>query len=115
MNLKALLDVEIEERSMKLAKLDPGTKEYSDAVEGLAKLIDRRIEIEKLELSEAQTEKQMKAEHNDRVVRYIIDSGKVILPLGTAVGMSLLAYTFEAKGVVPVGIGKKWVEKLTKY
>jgi hypothetical protein len=115
MNTKDYLDGEIKRLYDRMTKLDPESKEYATLEENWTKLVNQKLEIEKHEASTTQTEKQMKADRNDRVARYFIETGKVILPLGTAVVMTLLAYTFEAKGVIPVGIGKKWADKITKY
>lgn len=109
------LDAEIKRLHDRMTKLEPESKEYEDVENKYLKLMSQKLEYEKYKSSVEQNDKQMKADFNDRVARYIIDGGKVVLTVGSAVGMGLLAYTFEAKGVVPVGIGKKWVDKLTKY
>jgi hypothetical protein len=115
MNTKNLLDEEIKRLYDKLSKLDPDSEGYAELEDNWAKLVDRKIEIEKLESSEAQNEKQMKEDRKDRIVRYIIDSGKVILPLGVTVVGTLLAFTFEERGTISSNIGKKFMDKLTKY
>lgn len=115
MNTKNLLDEEINRLYDKLSGLDPDSEDYEAMEDKWTKLVDRKLEIEKLESSEAQTEKQMKEDRKDRVVRYIIDAGKVILPLGITVVGTLLAFTFEEKGTISSNIGKKYLDKLTKY
>lgn len=115
MDMTNYLDGEIKRLYERMTELEPHSEEYEDVENKYLKLMSQKLEIEKHKSSVTQTEKQMKEDRNDRVVRYVIDSGKIALPLGTAVVMTLLAYTFEAKGIVPMGIGKKWVEKLTKY
>lgn len=115
MDTKNYLDGEIKRLYERMSKLDPESKEYAAVEENWTKLVNQKLEIEKHEASKAQTEQQMKADRKHRVADYIIDSGRVILPLGVTVLGTLLAYTFETKGVVPVSIGKKFVDKLTKY
>ena len=115
MDMNTYLDGEIKRLYERMSKLDPETKEYATVEENWNKLVNQKLEIEKHETSKAQTEQQMKADRKHRVTGYIIDTGRVILPLGVTVLGTLLAYTFEAKGVVPVSFGKKFVDKLTKY
>lgn len=115
MNTENYLDMEIKRLYERMTELDPETKEYEDVEEKYLKMVAQKLEIEKHEASVTQTEKQMKMDRVDRAWRVIVDSGKVVLPLGTAVVMTLLAYTFEAKGVIPMGVGKKWADKLTKF
>lgn len=110
MNLKTILDVEIEERSAKLSKLEPGTKEYSDAVEGLAKMMDRRIEIEKLETSEAQTEKQMIEERNARWLKIGCDILLGIGGLGLTYWGAKASFKFEETGTITSQAGKKFMD-----
>ena len=112
MNMKTILETEIEERSAKLSKLEPGTKEYSDAVDGLAKLIDRRIEIEKLEMSEAQSEKQMIEERNARWLKIASDLLLGIGGLGLTLWGAKASFRFEEKGTITSQAGKKLMDRI---
>jgi hypothetical protein len=115
MNTKHYLDGEIARIYNEMSKLDPTTDEYGKLESKWTELLVQKLEFEKHEASVTQNEKQIIENRKDRVGRTIMDGFKVVLPLGTAVVMTLLAYTFEAKGVIPVGIGKKWADKITKY
>lgn len=113
-NLKTILDVEIEERSAKLANLEPGTKEYSDAVDGLTKLMDRRIEIEKFEAAEAQSEQQLKEERKSRLSKNLIDIGLGLAGLGlTAWGMCV-SIQFEKDDSFTSQLGKRSLDRILK-
>lgn len=114
MNIKTLLDVEIEEKSLKLANMEPDTKEYDAAVDSLTKLMDRRIEIEKLELSEAQTEKQMKEERKSRFVKNLIDVGAIVVPAAITIWGACVSFKFEETGTITTSIGRKFMDKLIK-
>lgn len=108
MNTKDRLEKEIERLHKVMADLDPNSEEYAKLEDNLTKLMDRLIEIEKHEASVAESKK-------DRISRCINDNLKWAIPLGVSVGMSFLAMYAEAKGVVPFGVGKKWIDKVTKY
>lgn len=112
MNMKTLLDVEIEEKTLALANMDSGSKEYSSAVESITKLMDRRIELEKLETSETQSEKQMKDDRIARLVKNIIDVGAIVLPLAVTVWGAKVSFKFEEEGTITTAVGRKFMDKL---
>ena len=112
MSMTTKLHVEIEDRLDKLSKLDSGTKEYAEAVDSVTKLIDRAIEIEKLEESEIRTEKQMKEEQKSRIVKNLIDVGGIVLPLAVTVWGAKASFKFEETGTITTGIGRKFMDKL---
>ena len=115
MSLTTKLHVEIDDKFDKLADLDPASKEYSAAVDSVTKLMDRAIEIEKLETSEAQNEKQMKEDHNARLVKNCIDVGSVVLPLSlTYLGMRASFY-FENENTITSTVGRKIMDKLFNF
>ena len=114
MNMKTLLDVEIEELFNELADLKKDSKEYADVESKLATLMDRRIEIEKIESSEAQAEKQMKEDRKTRLAKNIIDVGAIILPLAVTIWGAKASFRFEEEGTITTAIGRKFMDKLIK-
>lgn len=100
------LDVEIDRLYERLKTLDPETEEYTKVEECWLKLVAQKLESEKHE-----------SDKKDRGWRYVIETGKVILPLGLTAVFSLLAWQIEAKGGsgLPFNFGKRFVEKITKY
>lgn len=114
MNMKTLLDVEIEDKFEDLSNLDPGSKEYAAVTDSITKLMDRRLEIEKLEASEAQNEKQMKEDRKARLAKNLIDVGSIILPLAVTVWGAKASFKFEEEGTITTAIGRKFMDKLIK-
>lgn len=112
MNIITLLDAEIEEEFNEIAKLGPGTKEHAAAVETLTKLMDRKIEIEKLETSENQNEKQMKEERKSRIVKYLIDIGLGIAPLLVTIWGAKATFKFEEEGTITTTAGRQFITGL---
>lgn len=112
MSMTTKLSVEIDERFDKLAELDPSSKEYSAAVDSITKLMDRAIEIEKLESSEAREEKKMKEDHKARLAKNAIDIGSVILPLAVTIWGARASFKFEEEGTITTTIGRKFMDKL---
>lgn len=107
MNTKDYLNEEIARVYEVMGKLDPDTEEYGKLEARWTELMDRKIEIEK-------SETQAKENRKDRFWRNVSDVFKVALPLGVSVGMTFMLTAAEAKGVMPYGFGKKWVDKITK-
>lgn len=115
MSMVTKLNVEIEEKFDELAKLDPTTKEYSAAVDSVTKLMDRAIEIEKLESSETQNEKQMEEDRKSRLVKNCIDVGSVVLPLAVTIWGAKASFKFEETGTITTSVGRKFMDKIISW
>ena len=115
MSMVTKLNVEIEEKFDELAKLDPTTKEYSAAVDSVTKLMDRAIEIEKLESSETQNEKQIEEDRKSRLVKNCIDVGSVVLPLAVTIWGAKASFKFEETGTITTSVGRKFMDKIISW
>lgn len=115
MSMVTKLNVEIEEKFDELAKLDPTTKEYSAAVDSVTKLMDRAIEIEKLESSETQNEKQMEEDRKSRLVKNCIDVGSIVLPLAVTIWGAKASFKFEETGTITTSVGRKFMDKIISW
>lgn len=119
MSMITKLHVEIDDRFDDLAKLDPSSKEYSAAVDSIVKLMDRAIEIEKLETSEAQNEitksqneKQMKEDRKSRLVKNLIDAAGIVLPLAVTIWGARASFRFEEEGTITTAAGRKFMDRI---
>ena len=115
MSMTTKLNVEIEGRLDKLSKLDSGTKEYAEAVDSVTKLMDRSIEIKKLEESETRTEKQMKEERKSRIVKNLIDVGGIVLPLAVTLWGVKASLYFEDSNTVTTTVGRKFMDRMFNF
>ena len=115
MNMTTKLHVEIEDKLEKLSKLDSGTKEYAEAVDSVTKLMDRAIEIEKLEESENRNEKQIKEERKSRIVRNLIDVGGIVLPLAVTLWGVKASLYFEDSNTVTTTVGRKFMARMFSF
>ena len=115
MSMTTKLNVEIEDKFDKLAELDPSTKEYAVAVDSITKLMDRAIEIEKLESSDAQNEKQMKEDRKSRLVKNFIDVGSIVLPLAVTIWGACASFKFEENGTITTSVGRKFMDKIISW
>ena len=115
MSMVTKLQMEIDERLDAANELDPTSKEYEAVVNSVTKLMDRAIEIEKLELSETQNEKQMKEEHKARLIKNLIDIGAIVLPLGVTLWGVKASLYFEDENTVTTTAGRKFMDKLFNF
>ena len=115
MSMTTKLHVEIEDRLDDISRLDPTTKEYTAAVDSMTKLMDRAIEIEKLEASESHNEKQMKEEHDSRLVKNGIDIGLGLLPIAVGIWGTKVCLKFEETGTITTTVGRKILDKVLSF
>ena len=91
MSIETLLQEEIQNELGELKRISIGTDEYKATVDGVTKLMDRVIEIKKLNIDkddkavtrEIETDiksKQMEEERRDRVIKNCITVAGIIVP-----------------------------------
>lgn len=115
MGMTTKLYVEIEDRLDDVNRLDPTSKEYATAVDSVTKLMDRAIEIEKLEASETQNEKQMKEDRKARLIKNLIDIGGIVLPLGVTLWGVKASLYFEDENTITTTVGRKFMDKMFNF
>ena len=119
MKIKETLYKEIEDELQALNEIEVGTDEYKLSVDGVTKLLDRAIEIEKheAEMKEREAERiakniQVAEEQKDRVVKNYISAGGVVLPLLVTIWGTLKSFKFEKDGTVTTIMGRGFINKL---
>lgn len=119
MSIETLLRGEIEEEFSKLNEMKVGTEEYRTTVDGLTKLIDKAIDIEKIE-AEIETKnaemafktKQMEEENKDRLIKNVIAVAGVVIPVGVTIWGTLVSFKFEETGSITTIMGRGFINKL---
>ena len=122
-SIRELLDEEIQVEFEKLSKLEVGSESYKATVDGLAKLVDRAVEIDKIEMEnstkiEAQNIEndlkalQIKEDNLDRWVRNGIAIAGIIVPSVLTVWGTLKSFKFEETGTVTTILGRGFINKL---
>lgn len=119
MKIKETLYKEIEDELQALNEIEVGTDEYKSSVDGVTKLLDRAIEIEKheAEMKEREAERiakniQVAEEQKDRVVKNYISAGGVVLPLLVTIWGTLKSFKFEQDGTITTIMGRGFINKL---
>ena len=123
MNMKRLLCDEFQSEIAELGKMELGTDEYKVAVDGVTKLADRLIEIDKIDISHDEKmeslrvdreikEAQMRDERKDRTIKNVIAVGTTAATVGVTVWGALKTWKFEEKGTITSMFGRGFIQKL---
>lgn len=124
--IETLWDAEIKNELELLATRDIGTEESKAMIDGITKLMDRKIElmrfnadclqkkdIHDLDQLEYELKKQqLREEKRDRLVKNIMTGAGIVLPLLVTIWGTVVSLNFEKEGVVTTGAGRGFVNKL---
>ena len=100
-----------------------GSEEYKTAVDGLTKLVDRAIELEKIDVSsqekveDRETDrdlklKQMDEDRKDRNVRNAIAVAGIVIPTVVTIWGTIKSIEFEKEGTITTIMGRGFIQKL---
>lgn len=123
MSIKTKLHIEIDEGFDKINEMEIGTDQHKAAVDEIVKLMDRAIELEKVE-NEAEDKKktrendkalrlkQMEDENKDRLVRNCLTGASILSGIGVTVWGALKSWKFEETGTITSTAGRKFINNL---
>lgn len=123
MNIETLLREEIQNEFEALNGIEKGTEPYKTTVDGLTKLMDRAIELEKIENDvqdkaesrEIETklkEKQMDEDLKDRFIKNCLTAAGIIIPSLITIWGTCKSLKFEEEGTVTTIMGRGFINKL---
>ena len=118
-SLRDVIQSELEE----LKDMEVGSDEYKTTVDGVTKLTDRVIELEKLNIEKQDKAenrkndqdlklKQMEEDKKDRLIKNCLSAAGIILPLGLTVWGTYKTFEFEKEGTVTTMMGRGFINKL---
>jgi hypothetical protein len=113
----------IKEDFDKLKGNDLGSDERKAALDEVTKLMDRAIEIEKintdcqskaktLESEELMRKQQIEDEKKDRLIKNLISVAGIVLPIGLTIWGTKVSLKFEEEGTVTTIMGRGFINKL---
>ena len=122
-NIETLLHEEIQEGFDALSKMERGTEIHKTTVDEVAKLFDKAIEIEKIEIEAKDKAKsreieaslkraQMEEDRKDRRFKNGIAIGGLVLPLAVTIWGTFKTLKFEEEGTVTTIMGRGFINKL---
>lgn len=123
MNVKTLLDEEIVSEIENLNKVPLGSEEHKIAADALAKLLDKSIEMDKLDLEYQDKADSREAANNlklteieeekkDRRVKNILTGVSVVGGFALTIWGTIKSFEFEKDGVITTIMGKGFIQKL---
>ena len=125
MNIRNVLENEIENEFEELGKIEVGTDKYKSAVDGVTKLVDKAIDLEKFYIemedkvdareNEADLKaKQIKNDKRDQIVRNGIAIAGIVVPTAITIWGTLTTLKFEEVGTVTTNAGRAFMNRLFK-
>lgn len=123
MEFENLLTEEIQAEIESLKGMELGSEPYKVAVDGITKLIDRSIDIEKYsaERKEKAEEKELEAywkeresaeEKKDRRIKDGIAIAGIVLPIIVTIWGTKASFKFEEEGTITTIMGRGFINKL---
>ena len=123
MDIENLLYDEIETELEKLRDKEPGSDEHKAIVDEAVKLIDRAIEMKKVdndckdktvirENEQAARLQQMTDEKKDRLIKNVLNAAGIILPILLTMWGTKVSLKFEETGSFTTIMGRGFVNKL---
>lgn len=123
MNVRTLLETEIQDEFKSLKGVDFGSEQYKTSVDGITKLTDRLIEFEKFDVEHKEKVenrkiendfklREMEDERNDRLIKNCLTGASIITGIGLTVWGTLKSLKFEENGSVTTIVGRGFINKL---
>lgn len=123
MSIDTLLKEEIQDEFEQLGNMAVGSDEYKVTVDGLAKLMDRAIEMKKFdtEVEEKRAQRnvendlkveELRDERRDRIVKNCIAVGGILIPTAVTIWGTRKSIEFEKEGTFTTIMGRGFINKL---
>lgn len=122
-NIELWTDQEIEAGFTRLCKMELGSEERKAAFDELMKLMDRKIEIIRIEnecedraaareAEQLMKKQQLNDENKDRLIRNIISLVGIGLPIIVTVWGTKVCLKFEETGTITTQMGRGFLQRL---
>lgn len=128
MSIKAQLEDEIRDEFEALRKIEVGSDTYRATVEGLTKLVDRKIEMDKVEVDARERvlkrnddnefkEMQLADDRKDRAIRNGLAAATLVITTGTTIWgiLKSLKIEFKDNEMITSTVGKELMKKVIPF
>lgn len=112
METRELLNDRIQDELAYLSGIDAKSDEYDKAVDGVTKLLDRAIELEKISIEDARKAETIDDERKDRKVKNAISVASIVVPVAVTIWGTFKSLNFEKEGTVTTIMGRGFIQKL---
>ena len=118
-NYRTALDERISTEIEVLQSMETNSDDYKIMVEGLTKLIDRSIELEKIEVTKVQEAEKIKLEAKQakdnkisQWIGYAINVAGIVIPVAVTIWGTKVTLNFEKEGTITTMSGKGFASRL---
>lgn len=115
MKNEALLHEEIEAGFKKLSELEKGSDEYKTLADSLGKLIDRAVDIDRLNYEHDDKQKQFEEDKKDRWIKNGVAIFTAVSGVLVTCYWSGRSLKFEEFGTNTTSVGKSFVNKAINF
>lgn len=112
MEIRELLNDRIQDELAYLAGIDAKSEEYDKTVDGVTKLLDRAIELEKISIEDARKAETIDDERKDRIVKNVISAVGIVVPIAVTIWGTKKSFEFEKEGTITTIMGRGFIQKL---
>lgn len=112
MEIERMLHEEIKSELTKLKTLNVGSDEYRTTVDGLTKLVDRAIEMDKMNIENQDKLEARADEKKDRWIRHALNALGIVIPAGVTVWGAIKSFKFEETGTITSQAGRGFFNRL---
>lgn len=112
MNIQTKLHEEIANKLELLEGMNPQDEDYKATADVLAKLIDRAIEMERLEIEHEEKLQQMEDDRKDRIVKNCLQGAGIIIPVGVTVWGALYSWKWERTDTITSVPGREFIKSI---
>lgn len=119
MSIQTLLNEEIKNEFNDLKKMELGSETYKVTVDGLTKLVDRAIELKKIDVEQSENYENRQIElskieddRKDRFVRNVLTGAGIIIPTAVTIWGTIKSINFEKEGTITTIMGRGFIQKL---
>ena len=119
MSIRTLLNEEIKNEFNDLKKMELGSETYKTTVDGLTKLVDRAIELERIDVEQNENYENRQVElskieddRKDQFVRNVLTGAGIIIPTVVTIWGTIKSINFEKEGTITTIMGRGFIQKL---
>lgn len=112
MNIQTKLHEEIADKLERLNTMNPEDEDYKATTDALTKLIDRAIEMEKLEIEHEEKLQQMEEDRKDRFVKNCLQGAGIIIPVGVTIWGALYSWKWERTDTITSLPGREFIKSI---
>lgn len=115
MSINTLLEGEIETRLKELNGMDSGTEEYKAKRAEVTQLMDRKIEMDKLDVEHDLKMRQLKEDKTSRWTRDITNWANLTIGAGMFIWGFIASTNFEREGTFTTSAGRHSAKKVLSW